>query len=53
MSTFDEPLKETEPETSPESEIVLAVCNVEAVEAFPVSGEVTFAKVTDEDVSTS
>ena len=57
MSTLPVPLKETEPETSPLSAITLAVCSAVAVSAlpvtFPISGAVTAANWTDEDVPTA
>ena len=53
MLMFCEPSNEAEPERSPPRLIDLAVCNAEAVEAFPVSDEVTLANVTDELVPTA
>jgi len=48
-----EPLKETEPVTSPVRDIVLAVRSCDAVSAFPTNGAVTAAKVTDDEVETA
>ena len=51
--TLVEPLNETEPDKSPPSEIVRAFCNIVAVDALPISGAVTAANVTDDDVETA
>ena len=52
MLASAEPLNDTEPETSPVSEIVRDVSSVDAVEALPITGAVTAAKVTDALVPT-
>jgi hypothetical protein len=57
MVISEVPLKEAEPLKSPAREIVRAVSNALAVDAFPVTSPtrsaVTFAKVTEAEVPTA
>ena len=57
MLASEEPLNDTEPDTSPVSEMVRDVSSVVAVEELPVTSPtrsaVTFAKVTEAEVPTA
>ena len=53
MFMFCEPSKVAEPETSPLTWIVRAVCKALAVLALPITPAVTAANVTDEEVPTA
>ena len=53
MLASAEPLKDTEPDTSPVSEIVRVVSSADAVEALPINGAVTAANCTDDEVPTA
>ena len=53
IEAFVEPSKETEPVTSPERLIVLAFCNVVAVDALPTRFALTVLNITDALVATS
>ena len=57
MLASEDPLNDTEPDTSPVSEMVRDVSSVVAVDELPVTSPtksaVTFAKVTEADVPTA
>ena len=53
MVTSEEPSNEAEPLKSPPKEIARDAARAVAVDAFPTSGAVTAANVTEEDVPTA